>query len=67
MSPVVHILPSDRFLSKAGSVGTLISNLEARLVREDGVDLKPGEPGELWLRGPTVMKVWGLSILENET
>ena len=57
MSPAVHILPQDRFLSKAGSVGVLIPNLEARLVGDDGVDVKPGEPGELWLRGPTVMKV----------
>ena len=57
MSPVCHILPSDRFLSKAGSVGLLVPNLEARLVGNGGVDVKEGEPGELWLRGPTVMKV----------
>lgn len=56
MSPVSHILPSDQFLSHAGSAGILLSNLEARLVRDDGTDVKPGEPGELWLRGPTVMK-----------
>ena len=57
MSPAVHVMPYDQFLSKAGSVGILIPNLEARLVGEDGVDMTPGEPGELWLRGPTVMKV----------
>lgn len=56
MSPVSHLLPYDRFLSKAGSAGVLVPNLEARLVGTDGVDVKPGEPGELWLRGPTVMK-----------
>ena len=56
-SPVAHILPRDKFLSKAGSAGTLLPNLEARLVGDDGVDVKPGERGELWLRGPTVMKV----------
>lgn len=57
MSPVCHVLPYDRFLSKAGSAGILVPNLEARLVGDGGVDVKPGEPGELWLRGPTVMKV----------
>jgi len=57
MSAVSHVLLSDQFLSKAGSVGVLLPNLEARLVGDDGVDAKPGEPGELWLRGPTVMKV----------
>jgi 4-coumarate--CoA ligase len=57
MSPVSHLLPHDQFLSKVGSAGLLIPNLEARLVGIDGVDVKPGEPGELWLRGPTVMKV----------
>ena len=57
MSPSSLILPQEWFLSKAGSAGVLVPNLEARLVRDDGVDVKPGEPGELWLRGPTVMKV----------
>ena len=57
MSPVSHLLLSDQFLSKAGSVGVLLPNLEARLVGDGGVDVKPGEPGELWLRGPTVMRV----------
>lgn len=57
MSPVSHILPHDQFLSRAGSAGILLPNLEARLVGDDGADVKLGEPGELWLRGPTVMKV----------
>ena len=59
MSAAAHVVPHDRFLSKAGSVGVLLPNLEARLVGDDGADVKPGEPGELWLRGPTVMKVYG--------
>ena len=57
MSPVTHVMPYDRFLAKAGSVGTLVPNLEARLIGGGGVDVNLGEPGELWLRGPTVMKV----------
>jgi 4-coumarate--CoA ligase len=57
MSPVSHLQPYDKFLSQAGSVGILLPNLEARLVGDGDVDVKPGKPGELWLRGPTVMKV----------
>ena len=57
MSPVSHVQRYDQFLSTAGSVGVLIPNLEARLVGDGGIDVKTGEPGELWLRGPTVMKV----------
>ena len=57
MSPVAHILPCDQSASRAGSVGTLLPNLEARLIGDEGIDVNPCEPGELWLRGPTVMKV----------
>lgn len=39
-----------------GSCGLLLPNLEARLVKDDGEDAKDGESGELWMRGPTVMK-----------
>lgn len=37
----------------------LLPNLEARLVDDDGVDVRvgQGERGELWIRGPSVMKV----------
>jgi 4-coumarate--CoA ligase len=44
---------------KVGSIGILLPNLEARLVasdEDDIIDAAPGEPGELWVRGPTVMK-----------
>ena len=48
-------------ISKIGSIGTLLPNLDARLVVDgdgDGnIDAEEGQPGELWLRGPTVMKV----------
>jgi hypothetical protein len=60
-----HILPVQDWLRKVGSIGVLLPNLEARLVRDDtnsadgknAEDVKPGEPGELWIRGPSVMKV----------
>ena len=55
LSPVTHIVPEDDF--KAGSVGTLLASTEARIVDdESGTDVAEGEPGELWIRGPQVMK-----------
>jgi long-chain acyl-CoA synthetase len=39
-----------------GSVGTPIPGVEIRMVDRDGTDVPAGEPGELWVRGPGVMK-----------
>lgn len=44
-------------ITKSGSVGRLLPNLEARLVGENGDDVEVGQPGEIWVRGPIVMKV----------
>jgi acyl-CoA synthetase (AMP-forming)/AMP-acid ligase II len=38
------------------SVGTAIPGVELRIVGKDGVDLAPGQAGELWVRGPNVMQ-----------
>ncbi|CAE6437667.1 unnamed protein product [Rhizoctonia solani] len=55
-SPTCTLLPLEWAERKVGCAGELLPNLEARLVAEDGTDAKEGEPGEFWLRGPTVMK-----------
>ncbi|EJD05874.1 acetyl-CoA synthetase-like protein, partial [Fomitiporia mediterranea MF3/22] len=55
-SPTTHVVPLEYGASKPGSVGVLLPNLEARLVDENGNDVPEGEPGEFWVRGPTVMK-----------
>lgn len=39
-----------------GSVGSLLANHEARIVDDDGKDLEPGVPGEVWVKGPVVFK-----------
>ncbi|KAG5035725.1 hypothetical protein JHK87_010635 [Glycine soja] len=40
-----------------GSVGRLAENMEAKIVDPvTGEALPPGQKGELWLRGPTIMK-----------
>jgi acyl-CoA synthetase (AMP-forming)/AMP-acid ligase II len=42
---------------RRGSVGQLVPNTEARIVDPDsGADLGPGRTGELWVRGPQVMR-----------
>ena len=57
-SPVTHINPLNRFGRKIGSISVCISNTSAKIV---DVETKKevtgyGEPGELWVKGPGVMK-----------
>ena len=63
LSPVSHTTPDDENLPAGvtevpkGSVGFAIPNTECRLIdSETGADAAPGERGELWVRGPQVMK-----------
>ena len=54
-SPVTHITPVGR--NKPGSLGPLVANTEALVVDlATGNPLGPGERGEIWVRGPQVMK-----------
>ncbi|KAK3366425.1 hypothetical protein B0H63DRAFT_90329, partial [Podospora didyma] len=39
-----------------GSVASLISNCTARIVDDNGKDVEPGQPGEIWVKGPQVTK-----------
>ncbi|KAJ7196467.1 AMP binding protein [Mycena pura] len=58
-SPTTHLLHSADAARKMGSIGPLLPNLEARLVDDAGgtaVEAEEGSPGELWIRGPSVMK-----------
>lgn len=41
-------------VDETGSVGVLLPNMQARLLDDSGMDAAPGEPGELYLRGPQV-------------
>ncbi|GMK58384.1 hypothetical protein CspeluHIS016_0504160 [Cutaneotrichosporon spelunceum] len=41
---------------RIGWMGRLLPSYQARLVCEDGTDAPVGTPGELWVRGPNVMK-----------
>jgi acyl-CoA synthetase (AMP-forming)/AMP-acid ligase II len=58
LSPVTHKSRLARIEeTPPGSIGALIPNTEARLVDpETGEDVAEGEQGEIWIRGPQVMK-----------
>jgi len=54
-SPVTHFQPDN--CSLTGTIGTLIPDTEARVVSTTtGADLGPHEEGEIWVRGPQLMK-----------
>jgi acyl-CoA synthetase (AMP-forming)/AMP-acid ligase II len=54
-SPVTHTLHLDA--DKPGSIGPPLLGTEVRVIdTETGEDLGDGERGELWIRGPQVMK-----------
>ncbi len=37
-----------------GTCGPALPGMEIRIVDEHGAEARPGEPGEIWIRGPTV-------------
>ncbi|KAH6564249.1 hypothetical protein BASA50_007383 [Batrachochytrium salamandrivorans] len=54
-SPIVSLATPP--VKTLGSNGRLVPNMEARIIDLDtGKDLAAGETGELWLRGPNIMK-----------
>lgn len=54
-SPVTHATPPGR--AKPGSIGVVVSNTEVRVVDpESGEDLDRNQDGEIWVRGPQVMR-----------
>jgi acyl-CoA synthetase (AMP-forming)/AMP-acid ligase II len=56
-SPVTHTTPMDPEKIKPGAVGPLIPSTECVVVDIlSGARLGPGEQGEIWVRGPQVMR-----------
>ena len=54
-SPTTHVTPIGKI--KVGSIGLPLSLTEDKIVDpETGAELQPREVGELWVRGPQVMK-----------
>ena len=56
-SPVTHVMPENSARLKLGSIGVPVPNTECRIVDpETGRDVATGDSGELWIRGPQVMR-----------
>jgi acyl-CoA synthetase (AMP-forming)/AMP-acid ligase II len=56
-SPATHITPEDVARRKPGSIGCPVANTEARVVdAATGSDVAAGTDGEIWVRGPQVMR-----------
>ncbi len=56
-SPVTHLSPTANAPIKPGSVGRIVPNTEVRIVQVGtDADAAAGEEGELWIRGPQIMR-----------
>jgi acyl-CoA synthetase (AMP-forming)/AMP-acid ligase II len=56
-SPVTHAVPVERAENRPGSIGPPVPGTACRIVDvASGEDLGPGEDGEVWIRGPQVMR-----------
>ena len=56
-SPVTHLVPADTPEVDLYSVGPLVANSECKVVEVGtGAELGVGEDGELWMRGPHIMR-----------
>ncbi|MDO6679961.1 long-chain-fatty-acid--CoA ligase [Shewanella sp. 10N.286.52.C2] len=54
-APLVTMSPYNQ-QSYNGSIGVPASSTDIRLVGPDGEDVANGDPGEMWVKGPQVMK-----------
>lgn len=54
-SPVVSVNPP-QIKAYKGSIGMPVPSTDIKLLDEDGNPVADGEPGELWVKGPQVMK-----------
>lgn len=54
-SPAVTINPLD-LKEYNGSIGLPLPSTDIKICSEDGAEQKAGEPGELWVKGPQVMR-----------
>ncbi|MFI5798674.1 AMP-binding protein [Streptomyces sp. NPDC051677] len=56
-SPCTHGIPPDRPEIHRGSIGVVMPNVQARVVNPaTGEDAPAGASGELWVRGPNIMR-----------
>lgn len=49
------LLPTDLAAERSDSVGCSVHCADIRIMDEDGVEVEPGETGEIWIAGPMVV------------
>jgi acyl-CoA synthetase (AMP-forming)/AMP-acid ligase II len=56
-SPVTHLSPTRNAPMRPGSAGRIVPNTEVKIVGVDTLaEVPQGQEGELWIRGPQIMK-----------
>jgi len=55
-SPTVFMTSREDYTRKIGSIGKPVMFCDIRVVDEKGQDVKPGEIGELWIKGGNIMQ-----------
>ena len=51
----VSFLPNEFAETRGESIGFAVPGTRIRIVRDDGSEARPGQVGELWVKGPTMM------------
>jgi len=54
-APLVTLCPYDQ-KSYSGNIGLPAASTDIRIIKDDGSDAEINEPGEMWVKGPQVMK-----------
>ena len=65
-APIATGLRGDQAFDHVGSAGKAALHCEIRLVGEDGGDVGAGERGEVWVRGPNVMREYWADAAATE-
>jgi acyl-CoA synthetase (AMP-forming)/AMP-acid ligase II len=50
-----HGIGSEREIRRLASVGRPVPGVEVRICDDDGRDVRPGDSGEIWIRGPNTI------------
>jgi acyl-CoA synthetase (AMP-forming)/AMP-acid ligase II len=55
-SPATHMTPEHVSNELIGTVGVCVANTECKIMNMEGMEAGHHEPGEIWVRGPQIMK-----------